>query len=69
MGAGAIAAQRRLLDPVGIDQHRSLDITLAGAFRDRRRNSLVCEIRGNALRLKETLCVGLAHENSCAERG
>jgi hypothetical protein len=45
VGAGAIAAQRRLLHPVGIDQHAGFGVTLAGAFRDDRRDGLVCEMR------------------------
>jgi hypothetical protein len=44
-GAGAITAQHRLLHPIGIDQHARLGVTLAGAFRDNRRDGLVCEIR------------------------
>jgi hypothetical protein len=34
------------------DQHAGLGVTLAGAFRDNRRNGLVCEIRGDAVRLE-----------------
>jgi hypothetical protein len=68
VGAGAIAAQRGLLHPVGIDQHAGLGVTLAGAFRDNRRNGLVCEIRGDAVRLEEALGVGLAYEKSGAQR-
>jgi hypothetical protein len=48
--------------PVGIDQHAGLGVTLAGAFRDNRRDGLVCEIRGDTVRLEEALGVGLAHE-------
>ena len=67
MGAGAIAAQHSLLHPVGIDQHAGLGVTLAGAFRDNRRDGLVCEIRGDAVRLEQGLGVGLAHEKTGAE--
>ncbi len=69
MGAGAIAAQHRLLHAVGIDQHGSLGITLAGAFCDSRRDGLVREIGGDAVRWEQALGVGLAHENSGAQRG
>ena len=67
MSAGAIAAQGRLLHPVGIDQHSGLGITLAGAFRDRRRDRLACEIRGDPVRMEQALGVGLAHEKSGAK--
>jgi hypothetical protein len=69
MGAGAIAAQRRLLHSVGVDQHAGLGVTLAGAFRDYRRDGLVCEICGNAVHLEQALRVGLAHEKGDAEHG
>jgi hypothetical protein len=69
VGAGAIAAQHGLLHPVGVDQHAGLGVTLAGAFRDNRRDGLVCEICGDAVRLEQALGVGLAHEESGAERG
>ena len=66
VGAGAIAAQHRLLDAVGIDQHASLGVTLAVAFRDNRRDGLVREIRGDAVRREQALGVGLGHEKSSA---
>ena len=69
MGAGAIAAQHRLLHAVGIDQRGGLGVTLAGAFRDSRRDGLVREIRGDAVRLEQALGVGLADEKGGAERG
>ncbi len=69
MGAGAIAAQHGLLHAVGIDQHAGLGVTLAGAFRDNRRDGLVREIRGDAVRLEQALGMGVAHEKSGAERG
>jgi len=43
-------------------------VTLAGAFRDNRRNGLVCEIGGDVVRLEQAPGVGLAHEKSGAER-
>jgi hypothetical protein len=69
VGTGAIAAQHRLLHTVGIGQHAGLGVTLAGAFRDNRRDGLVREIRGEAVRLEQALGMGLAHETSGAERG
>ena len=69
MGAGAIATQHRLLHAVGIDQHAGLGVTLAGAFRDNRRDGLAREIRRDAVRWQQTLGVGLAHERSGAQRG
>jgi hypothetical protein len=68
MGAGAIAAQHRLPHAVGIDQHAGLGVALAGAFCDDRRDGLVCEIRGDAVRLQQALGVGLADETGGAER-
>jgi hypothetical protein len=50
VGAGAIAAQHRLLHAVGIDQHAGLGVTLAGAFRDNRRDGLAREISRDAVR-------------------
>jgi hypothetical protein len=64
VGAGVIAAQHGLLHPVGIGQHAGLGVTLAGAFRDNRRDGLVCEICGDAVRLEQALSVGLAHEKA-----
>src|SRR5215469_2827170 len=69
MGASAITAQHRLLHSIGIDQHTGLYVTLTSAFRDNGRHRLVCEIRGDAVRLEQTLGVGLANEKSGAERG
>jgi hypothetical protein len=69
VGAGDVAAQYRLPHAVGIDQHAGLGVTLAGAFRDNRRDGLVRELRGDALRLEQTLGMGLAQEKSGAERG
>jgi hypothetical protein len=47
---GRFAGQHGLLHSVGIDQHAGLGVTLAGAFRDIRRDGLVCEIRGDNFR-------------------
>jgi hypothetical protein len=69
VGAGAITAQHRQLDAVGIDQRAGLGVTLAGAFRDNRRDALVRAIRRDSVRLERALRVGLAHENGGAERG
>ena len=69
VGAGAVAAQHRLPHAVGIDQHAGHGVTLAGALRDNRRDGLVREIRGDAVRLEQALGMGLAHEKSGAERG
>jgi hypothetical protein len=44
------AGQHDLLHSVGIDQHAGLGVTLAGAFRDIRRNAWFCEIRGDNFR-------------------
>ena len=66
MSACSVAAQHRLLHAVGIDQHAGLGVTLAGAFPDNRRDGLVREIRGDAVRLEQTLGVSLAHEKSGA---
>jgi hypothetical protein len=66
VGAGTVAAQQGVLHPVGIDQHAGLGVTLARAFLDNRRDGLVCEIRGDAVRPEQALGVGLAHEKSSA---
>ena len=58
----------RSRNAVGIDQHTGLGATLAGAFRDNRRDGLVRKIRRDAVRWEQTLGVGLDHERSGAER-
>ena len=65
-GAGAITSEHSVMHAVGIDQHSRFGVTLVGAFRDCRRDGLICELRWNAIRLQQPIGMGREGEQGSA---